>query len=172
MSLDHACSGSIEKQLAYLAITYYEKKDIQRAWLFWLTALCLKFRHTSNNEDRDAILAFFNLMHLFRRDMIHDGVGLTRFVRYFNSAIRKSSNCKQREEYGLCQLIEMPQQRVELKVTDWIANEEKAKKFVIQATHDFIQVIITKRNHYKPAYNRCMSVYIFCVAMTRQVWIL
>lgn len=134
LSLDHACSGSIEKQLAYLAITYYEKKDIQRAWLFWLTALCLKFRHTSNNEDRDAILAFFNLMHLFRRDMIHDGVGLTRFVRYFNSAIRKSSNCKQREEYGLCQLIEMPQQRVELKVTDWIANEEKAKKFVIQAT--------------------------------------
>ncbi|OAI06222.1 hypothetical protein [Methylomonas methanica] len=150
--------------LAYSAIACYDEGDAQRAWLYWLTALCGLFRDASSLAERDAVLAFFNLAHLFRRDMIHDGVGLTRFVRYFNSPLRMAPSGKHREKDGLRQLLGHPRHLAELKVTDWIADKEAATNFAKQSTQLLYQ---PDRNERPDALQVCLERMHICIHFVR-----
>lgn len=165
LALHRNLSGiSEESRLAYSAIACYAEGDSQRAWLYWLTALCLRFRLTRHGREKTAILAFFNLAHLFRRDMIHEGVGLTRFVRYFESPIRKAAQGTQREEDGLRQLLGHRRQRAELKVTDWIADKDEAITFARRASRLLYQ---PSRQQQAEALQTCLRRMHICIHFKR-----
>lgn len=131
LSLRRPILGIPESRLAYLAITSYNEDNSQHAWLYWMLALSCRIRSSEDSKETDSILAFLNLAHLFRRDMIQDGVGLSRFVKYFESPIRKIADGEKRRKDGIRQLIEAPQQRAEIKLTrDAIASKQAASNFL------------------------------------------
>ncbi|MGZ8172433.1 MULTISPECIES: hypothetical protein [Methylobacter] len=163
LNLHRQPTGTLGR-LAYSAIACYEEGDSQRAWLYWLTALCGLFRETHSLVEKDAVLAFFNLAHLFRRDMIHDGVGLTRFVRYFDSPLRKAPNDKHQEKDGLRQLLGHRQHLTELKVTSWIANKGAASDFARQSTQLLYQ---PSRNEQANALQACLQRMHACIHFVR-----
>lgn len=117
-------------RLAHSAIREFARGNAQQAWLYWLTALCLLFQRATHSYEREAILAFINISHLLRDDMIHDGVGLTRFVRYFLSPLRKHADGKLRDADGVRQLLAPAPHHVELKLSDWIAEKKESSGFI------------------------------------------
>lgn len=130
LSLHQPSIDNPAQRLVHAAIWNYQQANPQIAWLYWLTSLCLQYRFAKDNRCQDAILAFFHLIQLFRRDMIHDGIGLSRFVRYFQSAIRKAAPDRDQNNDALRQLLNNENQRAELKVTSWIANKSQALSFI------------------------------------------
>lgn len=117
-------------RLAHSAIKEFASGNAQHAWLYWLTALCLLFQRARHHQDREAVLAFLNISHLLRNDMIHDGVGLTRFVRYFVSPVRKQARSTLRDADGVRQLLTPERHHVELKLSDWIAEKRQSSGFI------------------------------------------
>lgn len=132
LKLHRSKSGHLP-EMARRAISCMSRDDAHSAWLYWLTALCLLYRKARRQDDRDAIHAFFILSQLLREDMVHNGIGLSRFVRYFNSPIRRAPKGEKCDINGLRQLLEPKQHCAEIKVTEWIANKQEATKFVCKA---------------------------------------
>jgi hypothetical protein len=130
----HKNVDGLRGKLARRAIVSFHENDAQRAWLYWLTALCCLFRASQHYPARDSVLAFLNIAQLFRSDMIHDGLGLARFVRYFGSPLRTMPAEVDRSADGLRQLLQPERQFAELKLADWIANKDSVAKFITSAT--------------------------------------
>jgi len=157
-----------ESRLAYLAITSYNEDNSQHAWLYWMLALCYRIRSSENSKEIDAILAFLNLAHLFRRDMIQDGVGLSRFVRYFRSPIRQNPNNEKRGKDGIRQLLETPQQRAEIKLTrDAIANKKKASYFLKTTVQHIYHPNPYDKKEKRNAITNVMEKMHICIHFTR-----
>jgi adenosine deaminase len=157
-----------ESRLAYLAITSYNEDNSQHAWLYWMLALSCRIRSSEDSKETDAILAFLNLAHLFRRDMIQDGVGLSRFVRYFRSPIRQNPSNEKRGKDGIRQLLETPQQRAEIKLTrNAIASKEKASDFLKTTAQHIYHPNPYDKNEKRNAITNVMARMHTCIHFTR-----
>ncbi|QWF72290.1 hypothetical protein KEF85_07545 [Methylomonas paludis] len=131
LNLNMPAADHTAQQLAYSALNNYHQGKFQLGWLYWLTALFLMYRQPHANPNQKAcILAFLHLAQLFRRDMIHDGVGLKRFVRYFDNPVRKIASEQHRDQDSLHQLLGEENQWAELKITEWIADKSAALRFI------------------------------------------
>lgn len=64
-------------------------------WLWLFTALCQHYRTTKDEQDRIAILCWFQLVNHIHSSTVMDGQGLTRFAQdYFSHPIRKRGKAK------------------------------------------------------------------------------
>ena len=132
-------------QLAYRAMEAFEDGDVHAAWLYWLTSLCVFYRGAKLIVERDAVLAFLNLAHLLRNDMIHDGAGLSRFVRYFSSPVRKAAGSRDRDAAGLKHLLGADQSFAEIKFSPGDVAPGKAESLLSQASRLLYRPVRTER---------------------------